>query len=146
MKKIIALMTIGLVASVVAVAFPGAASSDDLIGPIELKVTLHNGECHFTANDSVTCTGELSGLGSGDVTVVLSATRTCTTSSDSNNPPGQERLSASQDFQVKNGKAAYSVTLGPSCPDKMTTTWSAATISAYQNGALVFGPQPQTIS
>jgi hypothetical protein len=139
MKRMILLRTLVVVAFVAAVTIPSAAFSD----VIELKVSGHNITCTQNSAGTLTCTGELSGLGSGDVTVVLDATRVC---SKQNQPPGLTRLRTANDFQVKNGKASFRLTLGPGCPDGFTTTWSDASISAYQNGQLVFGPQPVTIT
>ena len=122
MKKIIALMTIGLVATVVAVAFPGAASSD-LIGPIELKIDFKDVTC-TQANSNISCSGKITGLGNTQsVSITIAATRICT-NQGGNDPPGQVSGQSSP-LPVRNGSVTFNnvATNAKPCHDGMTATF-----------------------
>jgi hypothetical protein len=111
---------------------------------------------------TLSTSGELAGLGSGDITVVLSAqgnpTATCTNPAGATQPPGQNpasvTLTGSQSIpgsEIKNGNTPFGVTTNapaspipgaPGCPNPQWTeritdvAFTSATIQVYQ-GVLV---------
>jgi hypothetical protein len=100
--------------------------------------------CVDNGDGTVTCVGDISGLGNQniDVTVVASGTTTC--QNRGNKPPdGQEpsgldttSTGSKTNIRVKNGRATYNVTTVPEnpCPDGMiaTTTFDSVTVTVFQ--------------
>jgi hypothetical protein len=144
---IAALAIIGLAAS------PASASSVHLKGG-------KNAEPSFTDNVlSLNASGELSGLGNGDVLITLTAradvTSTCTTPSGSTEAPGQNpaplTVSGSQAIpagEIKNGTVAFSVsTVAPNAiiagaPDCPNPNWIEAITDLAFTSAVIQVEQP----
>jgi hypothetical protein len=114
MKRIILLMAVAGAASLALLA-SGTASALD---PIELKVTLNDQQCTQNTNNSLTCSGSLTGLGGQTIDVTVTSGFACI-NRGGNQPPGQ--VSGSEtNIPVKNGNADFSVTTSSaSCPDQM---------------------------
>lgn len=129
---------------------------------------------NFTDNGlTLTVSGQLAGLGFGDVLVSISVlaapTATCTTPSGANQAPGQNPAfvtvtgtAAIPNEQIKNGNTPYSVitlppvTPIPNAPDCPNPNWtesitdmafiSPVTITVSQGGVTVLGPVDCTFS
>lgn len=124
-----------------------------------------NAEPSFTDNGlTLSASGELAGLGQGDVLVTITAkanpTATCTNPSGQNQPPGQNpaevTVTGSQSIpasEVKNGNTPFNVTTqppvtpipgAPDCPNPQWTetitdmAFTSATITVEQGGVVVF--------
>src|SRR5919197_5307847 len=111
MKRLIGLLT---ASAALALAVTGAATAD----LIELKVTLNDQQCTQNDNNSLTCSGSLTGLGGQTIDVPVPSGFACI-NRGGNQPPGQ--VSGSENnIPVRNGNADFSVTTGSaSCPDQM---------------------------
>ena len=148
-------LAMGLVAIVLAVGAAVALASN---------VHFKKGSPTFADNGlTLTSSGDIVGLGTGDVTIDMTATgkptATCTNPSGGNQPPGQNPAevttkgsSAIPASAVKNGNASYAVTTkppktpvpgAPDCPsDKWTETitdvaFKSATLTFSQGGSVV---------
>ena len=112
---------------------------------------------------TLSASGSITGLGNGDVTVVLTAVgkpiATCTNPAGANQPPGQNpaevKLSGTQVIpqnEIKNGNVSFKVTTGapqtpipgaPDCPnsqwreDIIDVVFSSASLSISQGGSVV---------
>jgi hypothetical protein len=128
MKRIITLMAL-VGAAAVAVLLPGTASSLD---PIELKVVGHNLECHVNNNDTVTCTGTISGLGSQTADITVDVGFSC--ENEGGNFPGGQVSATQEDVTPDQGNVTVNVTTSSAkCPDKMTEHFGPnATITVEQ--------------
>jgi hypothetical protein len=133
MRSITTLMTcLVFVALAAAPAF--SANAHYLIGPT----------CVDNGDNTVTCVGDIAGLGNENIDVLVEATGTTTCQNRGNKPPsGQEpsgldttATGEKTDIKVKNGRASFSVTAVAAnpCPDGMiaTTTFDSATITVFQ--------------
>jgi hypothetical protein len=125
----------------------------------QAAITFHAGPTFTDEGTTLNVTGNVSGLGNEDLTVVLDATGTgsvtCTNPAG-NVAPGQAttvNASGSQsDIEVKNGRASFDVTTAePPAPDpavvcpnrKWTATitdvdFTSATLTFIQGGMIVF--------
>lgn len=138
-----------------------------MIGSAALASSVHfksKGGPTFTDNGlTLTATGDLAGLGNGDITVTINATgqpvATCTNPSGANQPAGQNPAKATFSGSVvidasliKNGTVAFSVTTAapptpvpgaPGCPNPRWTetivdvVFSSPSITVSQGGAVV---------
>jgi hypothetical protein len=100
--------------------------------------------CVDNGNGTVTCSGDIAGLGNQniEVLVVASGTTTCENRGkkppDGQEPPGLDTTStgSDSDIRVKNGRATFSVSTDAEnpCPDRMTahTTFESATVTVFQ--------------
>jgi len=92
-------------------------------------------------NSSVTCTGDIAGLGGENIDVIVTAsgTTTCTNrGAGGQEPPGLNTTATGSEtnIKVKNGRTEFAVTATAEnpCPDRMiaTTTFTSATITVVQ--------------
>src|SRR5919112_3203327 len=74
-------------------------------------------ECHLNPDNTVTCTGDLAGLGNVEnIDVFVDADFACATRGNAKQPPGHLQ-GEQRDIPVRSGRASFSVTTGPaSCP------------------------------
>ena len=149
MRRICCILVVVLVGAVVPVAF-AANVHFKKPGP----------QFSTNADNSLTASGSLTGLGNGDIKVVLDATGTaearCQNPGGSKKVPGQNTVNVDgtgvtliPSNKVKNGSVPFAVSTEPvekptpteaGCPtDKwsvvdLTVTYTSATISVYQDG------------
>jgi hypothetical protein len=128
-KSIIALVFVTFAASPILAANPHFRA-----GPV----------CVDNGDGTVTCTGDIAGLGNQNIDVVVVALGTTTCKNRGNKPPtGQEpsgldteSSGSDSDIRVKNGRATFSVTTDAEnpCPDQMIalTTFDSATLTVFQ--------------
>jgi hypothetical protein len=149
MKPITTLMTCLMFIALAAVpAF--SANPHFLEGPI----------CVDNGDNTVTCVGDIAGLGNENIDVLVEASGTTTCQNRGNKPPeGQEppgldttATGEKTDIRVKNGRASFSVTAVAEnpCPDRMiaTTTFDSATVTVFQpsgSNTVVLGPTAVSI-
>jgi len=126
-----AMIPLGLLIFAASPAFAGAHYQ---VGPI----------CVDNGNGTVTCTGDIAGLGNQNIDVAVTASGTTTCENRGKKPPtGQEpsgldttSSGVASNVRVKNGRATFDVTTAAEnpCPDQMiaTTTFEAATIRVIQ--------------
>jgi hypothetical protein len=144
---------------IAALAMIGFAASPASAASVHLKGG-RNAEPSFTDNGlSLHATGDLSGLGNGDILISLTAqadvTSTCTTPSGANEAPGQNpapiTVSGSQAIpagEVKNGTVTFSVsTAAPSAiiagaPDCPNSGWIEAITDLAFTSAVIRVEQP----
>jgi hypothetical protein len=100
--------------------------------------------CVDNGDSTVTCSGDIAGLGNENIDVVVTASGTTTCENRGNKPPtGQEpsgldttSTGEATNVRVKNGRASFSVTTVPEnpCPDQMIalTTFDSATLTVFQ--------------
>jgi hypothetical protein len=112
-RLIVSLLSLGA-AIALAVSMSGVATADE----IPLKVTLSNQQCTQNPDNSLTCTGSLTGLGGQFIDVTVTSGFGCV-NRGGNQPPGQ--VSGTEtNIPVRNGNAQFTVTTNPaSCPDQM---------------------------
>jgi hypothetical protein len=103
-----------------------------------------SGPTCVAGNNTVTCVGDIAGLGNDNIDVVVEASGTTTCQNRGSKPPeGQEppgldttATGEESDIRVKNGRATYSVTAVAAnpCPDRMiaTTTFTSVTVTVFQ--------------
>ena len=113
-----------------------------LLAPAALAANPHfvgQPVCTENANDTVSCSGKVAGLGSEPTVVVITAEGTAQcTNRGGNNPPGHIESTGSQFFpQVRRGPITFSVTTAPAeadCPPPMTLTveFTSATIEVFE--------------
>ena len=129
---LIALLPVGFVAAFAAA--PAFAAPHYQAGPA----------CVDNGDGTVTCTGDIAGLGNENIDVLVTAFGTTTCQNRGNKPPeGQEppgldttSSGSDTDLRVKNGRATFSVTTEAEnpCPDGMiaTTTFDTVTVTVFQ--------------
>jgi hypothetical protein len=100
--------------------------------------------CEDNGNGTVTCTGDIAGLGNENIDVLVTASGTTTCQNRGNKPPeGQEppglattSEGSETNLRVKNGRATFSVTTDAEnpCPDRMRaiTTFDTVTVTVFQ--------------
>ena len=100
--------------------------------------------CEDNGNGTVTCTGDIAGLGNENIDVLVTASGTTTCQNRGKKPPsGQEppglatvSEGSETDLRVKNGRATFSVTTDAEnpCPDRMiaNTTFDTVTVTVFQ--------------
>lgn len=127
-----ALIPLGLLIALA--ASPAFAGAHYQVGPI----------CVDNGNGTVTCTGDIAGLGNENIDVKVTASGTTTCENRGKKPPtGQEpsgldttSSGVASNVRVKNGRATYDVTTAAEnpCPDQMIaiTTFTQATITVIQ--------------
>ena len=113
---------------------PALAAAHYQVGPV----------CEDNGNGTVTCTGDIAGLGNENIDVLVSASGTTTCENRGNKPPdGQEppgldttSEGSETNLRVKNGRATFSVTTDAEnpCPDRMIaiTTFDTVTVTVFQ--------------
>jgi len=94
--------------------------------------------------DTVTCGGELAGLGNVDfIDVVLDLDAGCATRGNENEPPGHFQV-VDEDIPVNdNGRAVFSTQAAPDCPRGLNEVFGdEATITVFEAGTtnVLFGP------
>jgi hypothetical protein len=101
-------------------------------------------DCEDNGNGTVTCTGDIAGLGNENIDVLVTASGTTTCQNRGNKPPtGQEPSGldttsegSETNLRVKNGRATFSVTTDAEnpCPDRMIaiTTFDTVTVTVFQ--------------
>ena len=94
--------------------------------------------------DTVTCGGELAGLGNVDfIDVVLDLDAGCATRGNENEPPGHFQV-VDEDIPVNdNGRAVFSTQASPDCPRGLNEVFGdEATITVFEAGTtnVLFGP------
>jgi hypothetical protein len=126
-----AMLPLGLVVALASPAFGGAHYQ---VGP----------DCEDNGNSTVTCTGDIAGLGNENIDVVVTASGTTTCENRGNKPPtGQEppgldttSSGSATNLRVKNGRATFGVTTDAEnpCPDRMIaiTTFDTVTVTVFQ--------------
>jgi hypothetical protein len=129
---LISMLSFGLVTTLAAPPAFAAAHYQD--GP----------DCEDNGNGTVTCTGDIAGLGNENIDVLVTASGTTTCENRGNKPPsGQEppgldtvSEGSETDLRVKNGRATFSVTTDAEnpCPDRMIaiTTFDTVTVTVFQ--------------
>ena len=125
----------------------------------QAAITFHAGPTFTDLGTTLNVTGNVSGLGNEDLTVVLDATGTGSvtcTNPGGNVAPGQDttvNASGSQsDIEVKNGRTSFNVTTDEppapnpavACPNRKWTAtitdveFNSATLTFIQGGMIVF--------
>jgi hypothetical protein len=113
--RTIGLLLVLAAAIAVAMSLSGTASSD----VIPLKVSLKSGQCTQQSDNTLHCTGSLTGLGSQTADVHVTSGFACQ-NQGGNQPPGQVSAQENGIKPDKNGNATFDVTTGAaSCPDHM---------------------------
>ena len=116
MKRTIGLLVAFGAAIALAVSLSGGAIADIII---PLKVSLSNGQCTTNANNSLTCSGDLTGLGSQTADIKVTSGFACE-NRGGNQPPGQVSGTGKSTPPDSNGHATFNVTTdAASCPDQM---------------------------
>jgi hypothetical protein len=100
--------------------------------------------CVDNGDGTVTCTGDIAGLGNQNIDVTVTASGTTTCRNRGNKPPtGQEpsgldttSSGTETNVRVKNGRATFEVTTDAEnpCPDRMVaiTTFDTVTVTVLQ--------------
>lgn len=95
--------------------------------------------CTENADDTVTCSGKVAGLGSEPTVVLITAEGTAQcTNRGGHNPPGHIETTGTQFFpEVRNGQITFDVTTAQAeadCPPPMTPTvdFTSATVEVFQ--------------
>jgi hypothetical protein len=116
MRRTIALLlALGAVLAV-AISVGGAATADEI--PLAVKLT--NGQCQQQPDNSLICTGSLTGLGSQTADVHVTSGFACQ-NLGGNQPPGQVSGEENGVKPDSNGNATFTVpTNAASCHDSMT--------------------------
>ena len=116
------------------VAVPALAAPHYQAGPL----------CVDNGNGTVSCTGDIAGLGNENIDVIVTASGETTCENRGNKPPtGQEpsgldttSSGSETNLRVKNGRATFSVTTDAEnpCPDRMiaNTTFDTVTVTVVQ--------------
>ena len=108
MKRLVALLF--AIAAIAAVAVPAAQA----VSPHE--VTQNPITCVLNANQTVTCSGSVAGLGNRAVIAQVDVAFACATRGNAKQPGGHLQ-SRSGPIQTRNGRIDFSVTTGPAqCP------------------------------
>lgn len=140
-------------AMVLLISAPAAAASVHLKGG-------RNAEPSFTDNGlTLSASGDLSGLGGGDVKISLTATgqptATCTNPSGQNQPPGQNPAevttsgsTAIPESEIKNGNTPFSVATNPpttpvpGAPECPNPQWTETITDVAFTSAVITVEQP----
>jgi hypothetical protein len=95
--------------------------------------------CVLNANNTVTCSGSVAGLGNQAVVAQVDADFACETR-PGNNQPGGHIQGKTEPIQTRNGRITFSVTSGPaSCPPGLNPVvgdFATVTIFDLQGNAL----------
>jgi hypothetical protein len=93
---------------------------------------------------TVTCGGELAGLGNVDfIQVQLDLDAGCATKRSAHEPPGHFQVVSGPIPVDQNGRATFSVTAAPDCPPGLNPVFGdTATITVFEFGTtnVLFGP------
>lgn len=115
-------------------ALPASAGPHYQVGPV----------CEDNGDGTVTCTGDIAGLGNENIDVLVNASGTTTCKNrgnkppDGQEPPGLDTVSEGSEtnLRVKNGRTTFSVTTDAEnpCPDRMIaiTTFETVTVTVFQ--------------
>ena len=92
--------------------------------------------CHLTANNTVTCTGDIAGLGNVDfIDVFVDVPFGCATRGNAKQPRGHAQ-GGQTDIPVTNGRAQFSVpTAGATCPNGLNPVFGDTATVTITNSA-----------